>query len=191
MYRHTLVIGGTGMLRAASVELASRSRTMTSVARTERSLAAVNALLSASSALHHMLALDWSKPEEFLHSLRQHLVRTERPDLVVAWIHDDELAIRVAGLVATQAACRFFHVVGSAGSDPSLIAANLRQRLPPSTATYHQVILGHVRANGGTRWLTNEEISAGVLSAIARAEPEYIVGTIQPGPPRRQRLART
>ena len=167
------------MLRAASVKLASRSRTMTSVARTERSLAAVNALLSAASAVHHMLALDWNRPEEFLHSLRQHLVRTERPDLVIAWIHDDELAIRVAGLVATQPACRFFHVVGSARSDPSLIAATLRQRLP-SNFTYHQVILGSVRAGRDTRWLTNDEISAGLLDAIACAEPEYVVGTIQP-----------
>ena len=66
-------------------------------------------------------------------------------------------------------------------SDPSLIATTLRQRLPPSSITYHQVILGSVRASGGTRWLTNEEISAGVLDAIARAEPEYIVGTVQPG----------
>ena len=138
-----------------------------------------------------MLALDWSKPEEFLHSLWQHLVRTERPDLVVAWIHDDELAIQVAGLVVTQPACRFFHVVGSAGSDPSLIAATLRQRLSPSTTTYHQVILGRVRASEGTRWLTNEEISASVLDAIARAEPEYIVGTMQPWPSRRQRPALT
>ena len=173
------------MLQAASVKLASRSRTMTSVARTERSLAAVNALLSAASAVHHMLALDWSRPEEFLHSLRQHLVRTKRPDLVIAWIHDDELAIRVAGLVATQPACRFFHVVGSARSDPSLIAATLRQRLPPSNFTYHQVILGYIRAGRDTRWLTNDEISAGLLDAIARAEPEYVVGTIQPSLSRR------
>ena len=179
------------MLRAASVELASCSLIMTSVARTERSLAAVNALLSASSALHHMLPLDWSKPEEFLHSLWQHLVRTEQPDLVVVWIHNDELAIRVADLVATQPACRLFHVVGSAGADPSLMAATLRQRQPPSTAIYHQVILGRVRASEGTRWLTNEEISAGVLDAIARAEPEYIVGTMQPWPSRRQRPALT
>lgn len=126
-----------------------------------------------------MLALDWSKPEELLHSLQQHLGRTERPDLVVAWIHDDELAIRLAGLVAAQPVCRLFHVVGGASSDPSLIAATFRQRLPPSNVTYHQVILGYVRASGGTRWLTNEEIAAGVLDAIARAEPVYVVGTIR------------
>ncbi len=165
------------MLRAASVELASRSRMMTSIARTTRSLQAVHSALPKSERTHHMLALDWSEPEDFLHAIQAHLARTESPDLVVAWIHDNELAIRVASLVATQAISRFFHVVGSASSAPSLNAATLRQRPPRSTVSYHQVILGY-GASRGTRWLTNEEISAGVLDAIVRAEPEYVVGTI-------------
>ena len=173
------------MLQAASVELASRSRKMTSIARTERSLQALNSAITESKCTHHMLALDWTEPEDFLHALQAHLGRTESPDLVVAWMHDDELAIRVASLAATQPVSRFFHVVGSASSDPSLNAATLRQRPPHSINTYHQVILGYVRAGSGTRWLTNQEISAGLLDAIARAEPEYVVGTIQPLPSRR------
>ncbi len=158
---------------------------MTSIARTARSLQALHSALPESERTHHMLALDWSEPEEFLHAVQAHLARTGAPDLVVAWMHDDELAIRVASLVATQPVSRFFHVVGSASSDPSLNAATLRQQPPRSTDTYHQVILGYVRAGGGARWLTNQEISAGVLDAIARAEPVYVVGTIQPWPSRR------
>jgi hypothetical protein len=45
--RHTLVIGGTGMLRQASIQLAGRSQRLTSVARTRRSLAALDAALPA------------------------------------------------------------------------------------------------------------------------------------------------
>ncbi len=181
MYQHTLIIGGTGMLRAASVELAARSRMMTSVARTGRSLGALNSSLPASSGTHHVLALDWNEPDEFLHAVQAHLARTELPDLVVAWIHDDELAIRLAASLAeSEPRCHFFHVVGSAAADPSRIAASLSGRVPSSNVVYHQVILGYVHANEGTRWLTNEEISAGVLDAIARVKPEHIVGTIQP-----------
>lgn len=169
------------MLRAASVELASRSRVMTSVARTTRSLTAVHSLLSASSATHYMLALDWTKHDEFLDLLRQHLALTEHPDLVVAWIHDDELALRfAAGLSPAEPSCRFFHVVGSATSDPSLIAARFRKQLLRPNVAYHQVILGYEVANGEARWLTDEEISAGVVDAITRADPEFVVGTIQP-----------
>jgi hypothetical protein len=128
-----------------------------------------------------MLALNWTKHDEFLDSLRQHLAQTEPPDLVVGWIHDDELAIRFAAdIVAAEPTCHFFHVVGGATSNPSLIAATFRRRLPRSNVEYHQVILGYVVADKKARWLTNDEISAGVLDAIARAEPEYVVGTIQP-----------
>jgi len=181
MYRHVLVIGGTGMLRAASVAIASRSRILTSVARTRRSLAALNSLLPPASAAHHMLALDWNKPDQFHHSLQQHLAGTERPDLIVAWIHNYEVASRLAAdLVATEPTARFFHVVGSATSDPSLIAATARGRLRQADVAYHQIVLGYVIADGSARWLTNEEISAGVLGAIARSEPEYLVGTLRP-----------
>jgi hypothetical protein len=177
-----LIIGATGMLQAASVDLASRSRTITSVARTQRSLAKLRSLLSNSSATYHMLALDWTKPEQFLQLLLEHLAKTEQPDLIVAWIHDDELAIRFAGgLPKADSTCDFFHVVGSATADPSLLAAAFRERLSPNSA-YHQVILGYVAVAGAARWLTNKEISAGVLDAIARAEPVHIVGAIQPWP---------
>ncbi len=85
MYQHTLIIGGTGMLCTTSVDLASRSRMITSVARTGRSLSALNSSLLASSGTHHMLALDWNEPDEFLRAVQAHLARTELPDLVVAW----------------------------------------------------------------------------------------------------------
>lgn len=169
------------MLRAASVELAARSRVITSVARTKRSLEALHSMLPASSGTHHMLALDWNKPGEFLQAVQAHLARTELPDLVVAWMHDDELAIRLAASLAeSESRCHFFHVVGSAAADPSRIAASLSGRVPPSNIVYHRVILGFVHADQGTRWLTNEEISAGLLGALAHAEAEHIVGTVQP-----------
>jgi len=167
------------MLRAASVELASRSRMMSSVARTERSLHALNSSLPSSILKHHMLALDWNEPDEFLHAVQVHLAQTEPPDLVVAWIHDDELAIRFAASL-TESRCHLFHVVGSADTDPSRIAASLSGRLRSASVVYHQVILGYVETDQGTRWLTNDEISKGVLDAIALARPSHIVGTTQP-----------
>lgn len=180
MYQHTLVIGGTGMLRAASVALASRSRMVTSIARTELSLGALNSSLPASSGAHYMLALDWNEPDDFLHAVQAHLTQNQLPDLVVAWIHDHELAIRfAASLAESEPRCHFFHVVGSAAADPLRIATFLNGRVPSSNVVYHQVILGYVHAEEGTRWLTNEEISAGVLDAIARAEPKHVVGTTQ------------
>ncbi|MDQ3444837.1 MAG: short-chain dehydrogenase [Pseudomonadota bacterium] len=128
-----------------------------------------------------MLALDWNEPDQFLSSLQNHLAQTEPPDLVIAWIHDDELAIRsAASFPATNPTCRFFHVIGSATLDPSSTAASFRQRLSRSNIAYRQVILGYIVENGAARWLTDEEISCGVLDAIAQSAPEFVVGTIRP-----------
>lgn len=169
------------MLRTASLELASRSVALTSIARTARSLAAVDKLLSASGATHYTVALDWTEPDKFLCVIHEHLSQTRQPDLVVAWLHDEGLAIRLAAdLDAADPLCRFFHVVGSATADPSLLAAQTRERLSRSRVLYHQVILGYAVEGGAARWLTNDEISAGVIDAIARSEPEYIVGTVRP-----------
>ena len=126
-----------------------------------------------------MLALDWNERDKFLNAVQAHLARTEPPDLVVAWIHDDDLAFQFAASL-TESMCHFFHVVGSASADPSRIAASLGERSPLSNVIYHQVILGYVAADEGARWLTNDEISEGVLDAIARAKPKHVVGIIQP-----------
>ncbi len=182
-YRHTLIVGGTGMLRAASIALASHSRRLTAVARTERSLKALN-LEPSPGGTHHLLALDWCEPDGFLNAVRTHLARTDPPDLVVAWIHDDNLAIRFAeSLDESAPGCRFFHVVGSAAADPARIAASLSERTGLLNIAYRQILLGYVDDGEQKRWLTNGEISAGVLNAIKLEQRKPIVGTVQPWAP--------
>ncbi len=180
-YSHTLVVGGTGMLRAASVELATRSKRLTSVARTQRSLLSLDAELVGSGCIHHMLALDWNTPDHFLSEIERHITATEPPELVVAWIHDDYLALRLATTLAqTGHPMRFFHVIGSARTNPKTIADDLLHsvKLPPNMR-YHQVILGAHRSGGYTRWLTHQEISSGVLQAIEENQTQWIVGDVR------------
>ena len=45
---------------------------------------------------------------------------------------------------------------------------------------YRQVILGFVVEPGGSRWLTHQEISTGVMAAVRRDAPYYVVGTVEP-----------
>ena len=61
LYRHTLVIGGTGMLRAASIELAKQSDSMTSIARTEASLANLDEHISVAGGRHRLIAQDYTQ----------------------------------------------------------------------------------------------------------------------------------
>ncbi len=92
-YSHTLIVGGTGMLRSVSVEFATRSKRLTSIARTWRSLLSLDAVLVGSGCIHHMLALDWNVPDHFLAEIERHIASTEPPELIVAWMHSDHLML--------------------------------------------------------------------------------------------------
>ena len=183
VHDHILIIGGTGMLREASIALAKRCKVLSSVARTEHSLKAVDQATANAGVVHHLLALNWNEPATFLDSLVQHVNHVGRPSMVLAWLHQDELGPRIARAVAPTngSTCEFFQVRGSAAADPAANAASL---VPGDTAprglSFHQVILGfHVSANGA-RWLRNSEISAAVLAAIDRPKAITIVGTATP-----------
>ena len=169
------------MLRAVAVAIASRSRLVTSVARTRRSLDALDAALPAGAGRHLLLALDWSRPDEYLERIEKHLRAVGRPDLVVAWIHSDHLALDLVGrLEAAGAECDVFHVVGSAHDDPLRLADTLRAEVGPLAAVrYHQVVLGARRVARGRRWLSDEEITDGVLDAVARGAATSVIGDAQ------------
>ena len=46
--------------------------------------------------------------------------------------------------------------------------------------SYFQVVLGFKKEAGSSRWLTNDEISDGVLEAIKLREMCHIIGTVTP-----------
>lgn len=170
------------MLRSATVALAERSIAVTSVAHTEKSLSALGAILRTLPCTHHMLRLDWSLPDQFIGSVIRHLEVVGPPDLVIGWFHDDQLGVRLASLLGSRGfPLRFVQILGSSAADPSLGASSLLKEFHlPHAVSYHQVVLGFVISGRRSRWLTDEEISNGVLRAIAQAAPQHVVGTICP-----------
>jgi hypothetical protein len=182
MHSHILIIGGTGMLKEASIALASTTTTLSSVARTKRSLSALDAALGDIKVTRHQLQLDWSNPSDFTHSLSAHIQRVGAPSLVVAWLHDDDLGIEVARCCSSAATqCDFFQVRGSAAASPNASASSFSQAFEAIPGiNFHQIILGFKRTPTGSRWLSNAEISAGVLQAVKEAASLSIVGVVEP-----------
>ncbi len=178
-YRHMRAIGGTGMLRDASIALAARSERLTSVARAQASLDRLDDA-PPRSTLHHRLRLDWSDTDGFLDAIDGHVSGTEHPDLVLAWIHDDGVALRLALRLARRATpIRFIHVIGSASQDPVRVAERVLDGFhPPAHLAYRQVVIGSQRTGHGRRWLTDDEISQGVLEASGTDQATFVVGTV-------------
>ena len=73
-------------------------------------------------------------------------------------------------------------VLGSAHADPAHPerVAEMAEAAEGLPIDYQAVVLGFVIEGGKSRWLTNAEISAGVLAALESGAPFRIVGTVEP-----------
>ena len=170
---HILVVGGTGMLRGLVEALAGDGGRLSLVSRQASAFACAG--VSGFDADYYdeaafVSALDAAGPS----------------DLAVAWFHSEKipaarrLAERVGGVGAPG---RLFQVLGSATGDPAhpdrlATAAAVAEGLP--NCRVRQVVLGFRVSSGRSRWLTNEEISAGVLEAVRTDRTYSVVGQVEP-----------
>jgi len=167
------------MLKSASATLAGRCNLLTSIASTTESLSALDKDVSAITQ-HVQLKLDWNS-SEFLSEITRYVRNKSCPALVVAWLHRNALGLELACALSTL--CRyelaFFQIIGSAAQNPPKNSHSDPVSLP-SNISYHQIILGFEIENGRSRWLTDTEISDGVISAIDSHDERSIVGKITP-----------
>jgi molybdopterin-guanine dinucleotide biosynthesis protein A len=150
---HALVVGGTGMLAGVSRSLAARGHRVTVVARRPVDL----------GAGVEQLALDYRSGETLERALSRAADARGLVELAVAWIHTDAPAAPAAVASVVAPGGRLVQVFGTRVWPLQPVPLHL---------AYRQVLLGSV----GGRWLTNEEISAGVLAAIDADEPLHVVG---------------
>jgi hypothetical protein len=101
--------------------------------------------------------------------------------LVVAWIHStaqDALQAVINVISSRQAEeWKVFHVLSSTSSRPA-VAAGLNI---PDLCEYHQIQLGYEVEGGSRRWLTDAEISDGVISAIRSNSRYAVIGRLDNG----------
>jgi len=180
MHEHILIIGGSGMLASASVSLAKRCKSLTSIARTTNSQSALDKRVSAVNPNHFLVQLDWNS-SEFLGAISEHVKKQGCPSLVVAWFHNDDLGSDLAHALSQQCTIEIdmFQALGSSAADPSKAAGSTPHSLPDNIR-HHRIVLGFKIENETSRWLTHSEICAGVISAIDQKSRTTIVGTVSP-----------
>ncbi|MFP7494345.1 hypothetical protein SFC66_11205 [Terribacillus saccharophilus] len=172
--KHYLVIGGTGMLQAAVHAWNLEDNKVTVVARTKEKLQRLSA-----SAVHpdriQIIQADYQKPASF----QAQLEKLPVPDVIVSWMHksgNDAMQNMCSFYSELQKEISLFHIKGSSASDPW-------HNFTPAfgeNIIYHEVILGFKVLQTGSRWLTNEEISSGVIHAVENRQPRLIVGSLEP-----------
>ena len=165
---HVLVVGGTGMLSGLVEALAGDGGRLSLLSR---------------RASQHPGGFDCDYHDEagFRAALEAAVLRHGPIDLAVAWFHT--LKIAAPRVLAQQVRGRMFQVLGSATADPAH-----PHRLASAAAVadglvdcrLRQVVLGFQVVGDGSRWLTNDEISAGVLEAVRSDRPLSVIGQVEP-----------
>jgi NAD(P)-dependent dehydrogenase (short-subunit alcohol dehydrogenase family) len=174
---HDLVIGGSGML-ADLVEAMVRSGRRVSVVA--RGAARLQALAERHPDIHP-LPLDYYDDAALDAGLAAATRRHGSFSRCVAWMHDDskDRALKIARQVSGV----YCEVLGSASADPASperLAEWQALFQPLAAPKLRLVVLGFVAENGRSRWLSNDEISAGVGRALESEDPVTIVGTVTP-----------
>lgn len=170
MPAHILVVGGTGMLSGLVEALAGDGGRLSLLSRHASRVAGENGF-----------DCDYYDTEAFTAALGAAVERSGPIDLAVAWFHS--LKVATPRLLAEQVDGRLFQVLGSATADPAhpdrlARAASVAEGLP--TCRLRQVVLGFKLTQDGGRWLTNAEISQGVLEAIGADRALTIIGQVEP-----------
>ncbi|MEV0680647.1 hypothetical protein AB0I60_29440 [Actinosynnema sp. NPDC050436] len=107
---------------------------------------------------------DWARPDELADRVRE--VLAGPADLLVAWVH---LSYRVPVLRAVAPLLAAHAPVVEVHDSSGIVS---RDGVPDPVLAGHptqQVVLGIVKHGTGTRWLSHEEASVGVLEAVRRA----------------------
>lgn len=171
--KHAFVIGGTGMLAEVSLWLVNQGYIVTVVGRNEEKM---KALMKKDELNIVPLLVDYHDTNQFRNCIRQTIAQNGPIDLVVAWIHsigDDVLRILSSEISNNW---QLFHVLGSRANLPYI--KNIVQLSP--NCMYFQIQLGFIIEANHSRWLTHQEISAGVIDAIKKKENTLIVGVLEP-----------
>jgi len=174
---HALVVGGTGMLAPLVRSLAGSGWRVSVIARR------ASAFVRREPGLVG-LDCNYNDAEAFASTIDRARDGEGPIMLAVGWFHTPGPSSVVAPRMGVPGAPgRFFHVLGSAAADPSDPAALARAAKTAEGASwcaYRQVVLGFVPGETGARWLTNAEISDGVLAAIDTDAPLSTVGVTRP-----------
>jgi NAD(P)-dependent dehydrogenase (short-subunit alcohol dehydrogenase family) len=170
-FAHALIVGGSGMLAGLCRSLCDSADHVSVLARNEKRIRAIAADIEP-------IACDYNNGV----ALSETLALLEPPDLVIAWIHGRAPHARRALAECVRAEGRFVQVLGSAHGDPSHPERlqEMEHAADGLPIDYQAVVLGFVIEAGESRWLSNAEISEGVLAAVESAAPLRIVGSVDP-----------
>lgn len=179
---HVMVIGGTGMLADTCIGLALQGYSVSIIGRDALRHSMLMKKAGTAGARLHPVIADYTNELLLRKGIEEAVDKLEQPAAIIAWIHSHAVyAHAIAAEYIGNAECHYFHIRGRTDFRALAIKNPVQQQLESiRNVRYHQVILGFKKEGRSSRWLTDEEISRGVLDAFNAAEQTFIVGLLEP-----------
>ncbi|MBN8701490.1 MAG: hypothetical protein J0M08_00345 [Bacteroidetes bacterium] len=166
-----LLIGGTGMLLGATTYFCSKNKEVVVLAR--------NKLTSNNQRITFpikSLVCDYHHTEKFISIIQDEIKEKGAFDTIVIWMHSSaksSLVSLLSFIDERMPKTIIYHIKGSNYSTYN----DLLQ--VGSKLIYREIILGSQTENGIKRWLTNTEISDGVINALTTEANCSVVGYLE------------
>lgn len=175
---HVLVVGGTGMMANVSLWLLEKGYHVSIIARNAERMERFTERTHAKHRITPLL-LDYKDSDELQTKVAATIKENGNINVVVAWIHsnaENALQVILDEVLVRNNACELFHVLGS-----STDLLQIQKEVPEvMNVNYYQIRLGYIDQGTYSRWLTNDEISEGVIEAIQKKNKVTIVGQLEP-----------
>jgi len=178
---HILVVGGTGMLTGFCVDMTKVEEVVSVVGRNLVRFDRLAKKCEGNIGKINPVITDYSNIEELTDQLKHCFYLFGTPTLIVSWIHSPSAGAHETIMRLTkQASCDYYYLSGSLKSEKLLQVDEVEQMAVQFTnINFHKVVLGFIKEANSKRWLTNEEISKGVLKAALSGEKVSVVGVLE------------
>lgn len=180
---HVLIVGGTGMLKGVPGYFTQHGYTVSVIARNPNGL---NKLIESKTehGFINPIKADYSDYSLLEEKIKSAIDNYGKIESLVCWIHSTapEAPYIIAEILNDQnIKCKYFHVLGCEYSLPTKENENLHFTFERFVnIIYKKVILGFVIEDEASRWLTDTEISNGVIDAVINDKDTFIVGKVEP-----------
>jgi hypothetical protein len=165
MSRTALVIGGSGMLQDVVKHLAQTHESVGVVGRSKEKMAGLEGVAGVVP-----IYVDYTDIGAFRFELQRFTEDHGMASTCIAWVH----AEGAGAVTAAASSCngRFYEITGSPDSDNHALSFDHETIIAALPIEYTRITL----AKMGDRWLTNEEISQGVIKSLGRPETHLQIG---------------
>jgi len=180
---HALIVGGTGMLKDVPHYFTRHGFTVSVIARNPEGL---NKLIESKSehGFINPVKIDYADYSNLEEKLSSAIDNYGKIETCISWIHSTapEAPYIIAKILNNQnTKTKFYHVLGSSNIPPDGRNQKFESEISGyENIIYRKIMLGFVIEDDKSRWLTDTEISNGVIDAVIKEDNNFVVGRIEP-----------